>query len=119
MVLIYALDLGFTIAELFGLLALTGFSAAAFQLLWFGLGERALQPQFIRTTTPLLLLPPWVLFIVLRQAIIHWHSCRYWRLVAVWVVPNSMYGAISMSLRIKLWGGIWQSPQVSVALVLS
>lgn len=57
MVLIYALDLGFTIAELFGLLALTGFSAAAFQLLWFGLGERALQPQFIRTTTPLLLLP--------------------------------------------------------------
>ncbi|MGQ4277482.1 MFS transporter [Pseudidiomarina sp. E22-M8] len=56
-VLLYALDLGFTIAELFGLLALTGFSAAGFQLLWFGLGERALQPQFIRRTTILLLLP--------------------------------------------------------------
>lgn len=57
MVLLYALDLGFTIAELFGLLALTGFSAAGFQLLWFGLGERALQPQFIRVTTSFLLIP--------------------------------------------------------------
>ncbi|CAB0151492.1 Nitrate/nitrite transporter NarK [Pseudidiomarina piscicola] len=56
-VLLYALDLGFSVAELFGLLALTGFSAAGFQLLWFALGERALQPQFIRATTVLLLLP--------------------------------------------------------------
>ncbi|WP_411361113.1 MFS transporter [Pseudidiomarina sp. YC-516-91] len=56
-VLLYALDLGFSFAQLFGLLALSGFAAAAFQLVFFFLGDRALQPSFIRLTSGLLILP--------------------------------------------------------------
>lgn len=55
-VVLYALDLGFSFAELFGLLALTGFAAAGFQLLWFTLGHRALTQGFIRNTTVALVL---------------------------------------------------------------
>lgn len=53
-VLLYALNLGFSFAQLFGLLALTGFAAAGFQLGWFALGARALSQRFIRLTTALL-----------------------------------------------------------------
>ncbi len=53
-VVLYALDMGFSFAELFGLLALTGLAAAGFQLLWFTLGNRALTQSFIRSTTVVL-----------------------------------------------------------------
>lgn len=56
MVILYALDLGFNFAQLFGLLALTGFAAAGFQLCWFALGSRSLSQRFIRLTTALLAL---------------------------------------------------------------
>lgn len=55
--LLYALDLGFSFAQLFGLLALSGFAAAGFQLLFFVLGERALLSNFIRIISGLLLIP--------------------------------------------------------------
>ena len=55
-VVLYALGLGFNFAQLFGLLALTGFAAAGFQLSWFALGSRSLSRRFIRTTTALLTL---------------------------------------------------------------
>lgn len=56
MVVLYALGIGFDFAQLFGLLALTGFAAAGFQLSWFALGPRSLSQRFIRTTTAFLAL---------------------------------------------------------------
>src|SRR5690606_9090293 len=54
---LFTVDAGFSFAQLYRLLAISGLSATIWHFLFFWLGERAMQARFIYLSTAALLLP--------------------------------------------------------------
>lgn len=74
---LFTVDAGFSFAQLYRLLAISGLSATAWHFIFFWLGERAMQARFIYASTAVLLIPAGAMIWLLNHPPLSYTSLQW------------------------------------------